>query len=164
MGDLTTGNFTINDKSQRLSSLIASCRSQFAEAKHRGLPFDLVVIDYLQLIQADNPRDSREQQVSKVAYGLKSLAKDIDCPILALAQVNRLADKEKGREYELYDLRESGAIEQAADFVIFINRWQEKGSPVDHYNYSVKGNRHGKTFFRKMNVNLNIMKFEEAEE
>ncbi|HEX4129734.1 MAG TPA: replicative DNA helicase [Pirellulales bacterium] len=82
----------------------------------------LVVIDYLQLIEPDNPRDTREQQVSKIARRLKQLARQLKVPVLCLAQLNREAEKSSGYVPRLSHLRESGAIEQDADVVMFVHR------------------------------------------
>jgi replicative DNA helicase len=82
------------------------------------------VIDYLQLIQPDDPRDPRQEQVAKMARRLKRLARELKIPVLCLAQLNRQADTAKeGHRPRLSQLRESGAIEQDADVVMFI--WRE---------------------------------------
>ena len=83
----------------------------------------LIVIDYLQLIQPDDPRDPRQEQVAKMARRLKGLARELKIPVLCLAQLNRQADTE-GHRPRLSQLRESGAIEQDADVVMFI--WREE--------------------------------------
>lgn len=83
-----------------------------------GAGLALLVVDYLQLVEAGKGEDSRAQEVSRVAYGLKAIAMDLDAPVIALAQLNRAAAaSERPR---LSDLRESGGIEQAADNVVFI--------------------------------------------
>ena len=84
----------------------------------------LIVIDYLQLIEPDNPRDPRQEQVAKIARRLKGLARELKVPLLCLAQLNRQAEtggKESHRP-RLSHLRESGAIEQDADVVMFVHR------------------------------------------
>ena len=82
---------------------------------------DLVIVDYLQLVKPDNHRVPRQEQVAEMSRGLKTLAKSLKVPVLCLAQLNRQADtpNEKPR---LSHLRESGAIEQDADVVLFIHR------------------------------------------
>jgi replicative DNA helicase len=83
----------------------------------------LLVIDYLQLIQPDDPRDPRQEQVAKMARRLKILSRELKIPILCLAQLNRQAEPGKeGHRPRLSHLRESGAIEQDADVVMFIHR------------------------------------------
>ncbi|OYV74507.1 MAG: replicative DNA helicase, partial [Deltaproteobacteria bacterium 21-66-5] len=82
----------------------------------------LVVIDYLQLIEPDNPRDPRQEQVAKIARRLKALARELKVPVLCLAQLNRQAEVTKDNRPRLSHLRESGAIEQDADVVMFVHR------------------------------------------
>jgi len=83
----------------------------------------LIVIDYLQLIQPDDPRDQRQEQVAKMARRLKRMARELEIPVLCLAQLNRQADAGKeGHRPRLSQLRESGAIEQDADVVMFLYR------------------------------------------
>ncbi len=82
----------------------------------------LIVVDYLQLVQPDNSKDPRQEQVAKIARRLKLLARDIDVPVLCLAQLNRQAEEGRGTRPKLSHLRESGAIEQDADVVMFIHR------------------------------------------
>ena len=82
----------------------------------------LVVIDYLQLIEPDNPKDPRQEQVAKIARRLKGLARELKVPVLCLAQLNRQAEVSKENKPRLSHLRESGAIEQDADVVMFVHR------------------------------------------
>jgi replicative DNA helicase len=83
----------------------------------------LVVIDYLQLIEPDNPKDPRQEQVARIARRLKGLARELNVPVLCLAQLNRQVDVGGGMHRpQLSHLRESGAIEQDADVVMFIHR------------------------------------------
>jgi replicative DNA helicase len=82
----------------------------------------LIVIDYLQLIEPENRKDPRQEQVSQISRRLKFLAKELNIPILALAQVNRSSEDRQNHTPRLSDLRESGAIEQDADVVMMIHR------------------------------------------
>ena len=82
----------------------------------------LIVIDYLQLIQPDNARDPRQEQVAKIARRLKGLARELAVPVLCLAQLNRQAEDTRDHRPKLSHLRESGAIEQDADVVMFVHR------------------------------------------
>jgi replicative DNA helicase len=82
----------------------------------------LVVIDYLQLIEPENRRDSRQEQVALISRRLKFLARDLDLPVLACCQLNRESEYRQDRKPRLADLRESGAIEQDADVVLLMHR------------------------------------------
>ncbi|HZF62720.1 MAG TPA: DnaB-like helicase C-terminal domain-containing protein [Desulfovibrio sp.] len=88
-------------------------------AKARG-QLGLIVIDYLQLMEPDNRSNSREREVAEMSRAFKQLALDCNCPVLLLSQMSRKAEEEN-REPRLSDLRESGAIEQDADIVIFLH-------------------------------------------
>lgn len=82
----------------------------------------LIIVDYLQLVRARDARVPRREQVDEIARGLKLMAKELDVPVVAMAQLNREGSKDKGRPPVLADLRESGEIEQAADVVILLHR------------------------------------------
>lgn len=83
----------------------------------------LLILDYLQLVQPDDPRDPRQEQVAKITRRLKGMARELDVPILCLAQLNRQSEQgREGHRPKLSHLRESGAIEQDADVVLFVHR------------------------------------------
>jgi replicative DNA helicase len=83
----------------------------------------LIIIDYLQLMQGPKGMESRQQEISTISRSLKGLAKEIDVPVLALSQLSRAVEMRGGdRRPMLSDLRESGAIEQDADVVLFVYR------------------------------------------
>jgi len=90
---------------------------------------DLVVVDYLQLMHAPSDRasQSREQEIATISRSLKALAKELQVPVVALSQLNRAVEKRKGERPMLADLRESGAIEQDADVVMFLHRPEQEG-------------------------------------
>lgn len=88
----------------------------------RRQKFNLVIIDYLQLMKPAVPRNSREKEVAEISSGLKALAKTFEVPVLALSQLNRRIEARDIKRPELADLRESGSIEQDADMIAFISR------------------------------------------
>jgi replicative DNA helicase len=109
----------IDDTPSRTCTEIAACARRLKRRSGLGL----IVIDYLQLIQPDDPRDPRQEQVAKMARRLKAMARELEIPVLCLAQLNRQTDQGKeGHRPKLSQLRESGAIEQDADVVMFIHR------------------------------------------
>jgi replicative DNA helicase len=92
-----------------------------ARRLHARSPLGFIVVDYLQLMSPTDPKMPREQQVAEASRGLKSLAKELDVPVLVLSQLNRSSEKEN-RTPKLADLRESGSIEQDADVVLMLAR------------------------------------------
>ena len=113
---------------------------------------ELIVIDYLQLMHADGRIESRQQEVAEISGGIKKLAKDLEIPILVLAQLNREVDKATGAgsRPKLAHLRESGTIEQDADIVSFLHRDREEskgaamGASVEA-EWIIEKNRNGRT-------------------
>ena len=114
---LSSSPILIEDSPSMNMSQIASV----ARRANRRERLGLIVVDYLQLIDPDRHRDPRQEQVAKISRRLKHLSRDVAVPVLCLAQLNRQADAE-GQLPRLSHLRESGAIEQDADVVMFIHK------------------------------------------
>ncbi len=98
--------------------ILSKCR----RLKSRTGRLDLIVVDHIQLMNAVKQSDSRQQEVTEISRSLKMIAKELNVPVLALSQLSRLVTSRKGQKPVLSDLRESGAIEQDADIVMFIHR------------------------------------------
>lgn len=108
----------LDDASARTVAQVAAVAR--LQKRRRGL--SLLIVDYLQLLSPEDRRANREQQVASMSRGLKSLARELELPVLCLSQLNRQVEQRDNRRPRLSDLRESGAIEQDADVVAFINR------------------------------------------
>ena len=119
-GKLSQSPLFIDDSPSRTVTEIAACARRLKRKENLGL----IVIDYLQLVQPDDPRDPRQEQVAKMARRLKGLARELNIPVICLAQLNRQVEASGREEHRprLSHLRESGAIEQDADVVMFVHR------------------------------------------
>ncbi|HEX6964331.1 MAG TPA: replicative DNA helicase [Gemmatimonadaceae bacterium] len=100
---------------------------------------ELVIIDYLQLIQGPASSESRQQEISQISRSLKALAKELNVPMVALSQLSRAPEQRTDKRPQLSDLRESGAIEQDADLVMFLFRPEFYDGPVDKDGNSIEG-------------------------
>lgn len=131
--ELSSAPLYIDDSPTRNVSEIAGAARRI---KRREGKLGLIVIDYLQLIQPDSSSDPRQEQVAKIARRLKGLARELKAPLLCLSQLNRQAEDSRDHRPKLSHLRESGAIEQDADVVMFVHReaYYQKGQPEEEVN------------------------------
>jgi len=88
---------------------------------------DLIVIDYLQLMRGRHQQENRQQEISEISRSLKALAKELYVPVVALSQLSRAVETRERKEPQLSDLRESGALEQDADVILFLYRPERYG-------------------------------------
>ena len=141
--DVINGDLMINDEAYNINEIrqkiVIACQTQ---------KIKMVMIDYLQLIKGANPRLSKADQVGEVTSILKQTAKQCNIPILVLAQLNR-ASASENRSPQLYDLRDSGSIEQDADIVIMLERPKnEFGTIADNrIDMWIRKNRQGRCNF-----------------
>lgn len=123
----------------------------------------LVIIDYLQLMGTSSKRaDSREREVAELSGGLKALAKELDVPVIVLSQLNRSADTRTDHRPKTSDLRESGAIEQDADLIMFVYRdeyYNPNSEDAGKAEIIVAKNRHGSLDDIKLACQLNFVSF-----
>jgi len=126
---------------------ILEMRSKCRRLKmEKGL--DLILVDYLQLMQGDRRSESRQQEISAISRNLKIMAKELDCPVIALSQLSRAPELRADHRPILSDLRESGAIEQDADLVMFLYRDEYYHADSDKKNLAeviIAKHRHGET-------------------
>ena len=130
----------------------------------------MVVVDYLQLMQGPSEAESRQQEISYISRSLKALARELEVPVVALSQLSRAPEQRsgEGKRPQLSDLRESGAIEQDADLVMFIYRQEMYDGPVDKDGNSLEGRaeviigkqRNGPTGFVNLFFNKSYTRFE----
>jgi len=127
----------------------------------------MIVVDYLQLMQGPKAAPSREQEISAISRSLKALAKEINVPVIALSQLNRAVENRSDKRPALADLRESGAIEQDADVVMFVHRpemygiMEEDGEPTEGLAQIIIGKqRNGPTDSVKVSFIKQYARFE----
>lgn len=108
------------DETPALSSIELRARSRRL-ARQCG-KLGLIIVDYLQLMSANSPGENRATEISEISRNLKGLAKELNCPVIALSQLNRSLEQRPNKRPVMSDLRESGAIEQDADLIFFIYR------------------------------------------
>ena len=120
------------DETPALSPMELRARARRVKREH-GL--DLIVVDYLQLMQVPGNKENRATEIGEISRGLKILAKELSCPVIALSQLNRGVEQRENKKPVMSDLRESGSIEQDADMILLIYRPEV----YDRENQLIKG-------------------------
>ncbi|HFB65238.1 MAG TPA: replicative DNA helicase [Aeromonadales bacterium] len=118
------------DDSPSLSPAEVRSRARRLAREQDGI--SLIVLDYLQLMQVPGMKENRTQEVSEISRSLKALAKELNCPVVALSQLNRSLEQRSDRRPVMADLRESGAIEQDADIIMFVYRDEVYHPDTEH--------------------------------
>jgi replicative DNA helicase len=132
---------------------------------HMEFGLDLIVVDYLQLMQGDTRNDNRVQEVSYISRSLKVLARELNVPVLAAAQLSRAVEQRADKRPVLSDLRESGSLEQDADIVMFIYRpelYEDDSLKKNIAEIMVSKHRNGPTGVVELVFRDNLAKFENA--
>ncbi|RCL41587.1 MAG: replicative DNA helicase [Gammaproteobacteria bacterium] len=158
---LSRSKFYIDDTSALSPSEILS-RSR--KLKRENPDLGLIIIDYMQLMRADNRNDNRVSEMSEISRSLKALAKEIDVPVIALSQLNRAPETRTGKKPVLADLKDSGAIEQDADIVTFVFRAEKYEQVPENKGLAVidiAKHRNGPTGTVKLYFSEKYTKFED---
>lgn len=151
------------DDTAMLSIMDLRAKARKLKAEH-GLQF--LVIDYLQLLHADGRHENRHQEVSQISRSLKALAKELEIPVLALSQLSRAVENRMDKRPMLSDLRESGAIEQDADLIMFLYRDIVYNSDTENPALSeliIGKQRNGPTGTVYLNFSKELTKFEDMD-
>ncbi len=158
----STNIFIEDNASITAPEIKAKCRRLASMPQGLGL----VIIDYLQLVTTGSNRvESRQVEVSEISRSLKTMALELDVPVIALAQLSRSVDKRENKEPALVDLRESGSLEQDADLVLFLNRKDyyeaksEKKETIVPIDVIIAKHRKGSTGLYRLLFELNMSNF-----
>ena len=184
---LNTGNLSSDDMTDLINALetmskldifiddtagisVADLRAKTRRLRHEAGKLDLIVLDYLQLMQGRSTKNlemNRQQEISEISRSLKALARELDVPILALSQLSRNVEMRAEKKPQLSDLRESGSLEQDADIVLFLYR-DEYYNRDDTENENVAEliiakNRNGPTTSIRLQFQKEILLFRNLE-
>ena len=161
VSEIRNSNIRFIDNGIHINQLCAHAR-----AMHNNNGLDLVIVDYIQLVGSDG--QSREREVANITRKLKGLSMDLDVPVIALSQLSRDHEKRANPRPALRDLRESGAVEQDSDLVIFLYDESKYKDVVDPNNkgltelYSEKF-RHGENFNMNLDQQLHCYRFQKTD-
>ena len=155
-----SGKIYIDDTPSRNMMQIAASARRIKRRSQIGL----LMVDYIQLVDSDDSRDSRQEQIAKISRRLKTLARELSVPIIALSQLNRAVESREDKRPRLADLRESGAIEQDADMVLLLHRpeYYDQNDQPGIAELHVAKNRNGPTGTVTLTFLKNLMRFENS--
>ena len=127
------------------------------------MDYDIIIIDYMQLLKAETTyRGNRAAEVGEISRAIKNLAMELNIPIIALSQLNRVSEMKDTKEPTMAELREAGNIEQDASVIILL--WNLNADDKTKKGCKVEKNRQGNTGKVVMRFNGDLMKFEETDE
>jgi replicative DNA helicase len=158
MGEISEAPLFVDDTP---NMTLMEIRAKARRLKQRH-DLKLIVVDYLQLMTSPKRVESRQQEVADLSRGLKLLAKEVDCPVVAVSQLNRGPEQRTDKRPQLSDLRESGSIEQDADVVILLHRddYYDKESPrAGEADFIVAKHRNGPTDTVTVAAQLHLARF-----
>ncbi|WP_246002176.1 replicative DNA helicase [Allorhizocola rhizosphaerae] len=158
MGEISEAPIFVDDTP---NMTLMEIRAKARRLKQRH-DLKLIVVDYLQLMTSPKRTESRQQEVADLSRGLKLLAKEVECPVIAVSQLNRGPEQRTDKRPQLSDLRESGSIEQDADVVILLHRddYYDKESPrAGEADFIVAKHRNGPTDTITVAAQLHLSRF-----
>jgi replicative DNA helicase len=152
------GKIFIDDTAGRNMMQISASARRFKRRNEIGL----IVVDYIQLVDSEETRDSRQEQIAKISRRLKTLARELKLPVIALSQLNRAVETREDKKPRMADLRESGAIEQDADIVLLLHRpeYYDANDQPGIAELIIAKNRNGATTTVKLTFLKNLTRFE----
>ena len=150
-------NEEMSDYQLWVASGTVSPREIKSECRHQN--FDVIVVDYLQLLMPDNRYSGRNEEVASISRGLKSVARDLNTHVIALSQITRASESRDTKEPTMAELRESGAIEQDASNIIML--WNLSDNDKGAKGVKIEKNRQGMTMREAMEFDGDHMKFVE---
>lgn len=150
------------DDTPNISMLELRSKARKHKSQH---PLDLLIIDYLQLMSGSSRAENRQVEISEISRAIKGLARELNCPVIALSQLSREAEKDDGGAPKLSHLRESGAIEQDADVVLMLSRLgaAEREGRENVIRLTVAKQRNGPTGVVELLFEANIQRFRNLE-
>jgi replicative DNA helicase len=154
-GELEKADIFIDDTAS-LNMFELRAKARRLKSRH---PLALVIVDYLQLMVGDARAENRQQEVANISRSMKQLARELDVPIIAVSQLNRSPEARADREPQLADLRESGAIEQDADMVMFIYEDPSDPAAKGVVKLKIAKNRNGPTGLVRLGFVKDYTKF-----